>query len=58
MKSITFTDTELNIIMESLNDFIDAQMSIETEKGGATIKGSAAYNAFIKIENSHAYEPE
>tara|TARA_R110002167_G_scaffold45515_2_gene136717 strand:- start:6061 stop:6270 length:210 start_codon:yes stop_codon:yes gene_type:complete len=54
MKTITFTNDELNAILDALNDALEVEM--ERESGnGPTIQGEIIHNAFLKIEDVHVY---
>ena len=57
MKALNFTNDELNLIMDALNDVIEHEMTIETENG-PTLRGEMAYHAYEKIENVHTYKAD
>lgn len=55
MKTITFTNSELNAILDALNNALEVEL--ERESGnGPTINGEIIYGAFSKIESVHTYK--
>ena len=54
MKTFNFTNEELNIIMDGLNEIMEEELKNE----GATLRGSLAFEVYEKIEERHTYKAE
>jgi len=56
MKTFTFTNEELNTIMDGLNNVIEKEL--ELENNGPTTRGVLAFEVYEKIEERHTYKAE